>query len=191
MARRWFVSLFISVVLFSCQTSPHFGDLLFHVTDQGNAVTDVTPGMIDHVAIYVGNGQVIEAISEGVTTTPLLQLKQREGGYYLIGVVNGANKRQSVQNSFTYLGRNYDHLYLPDNDDIYCSELVELAYVNKNGEKVFEPIPMSFHDSNGQITPYWIRFYKLYGMEVPEGKPGTNPGELSKRKNVRIKGVLR
>jgi hypothetical protein len=74
------------------------GDLLFHVTKTGNAITDVTPGMIDHVAIVI---------------------------------------------------------------------------------------------SEGQITPYWQQFYKEHGMEVPEGWPGSNPGELSQRQEVRIKGRLR
>jgi len=174
----------------SCQSSLQMGDLLFHVADQNNAITDVTPGMIDHVAVYVGNKQVIEAIGIGVTTTSLAQLKKREKGYYLIGKVIEADCKKSVQNCFSYLGRKYDNLYLSDNDEIYCSELVALAYVDKDGNKIFAPIPMSFHDSNGQVTPYWIQFYEQHGMKVPEGKPGTNPGELSKRKNVRIIGKL-
>ena len=174
----------------SCHSSLNMGDLLFHVTKQSNAITDVTPGMIDHVAIYVGNKQVIEAIENGVTITPLIQLKKRGNGYYLIGNVIGADYKKSVQNCFSYLGRKYDHLYLPDNDEIYCSELVELSFVDNNGNKIFSPIPMSFHDDNGQITPYWIQFYKLHRMEVPEGKPGTNPGELSRQENVKIMGRL-
>ena len=50
MARRWFANLSCVVLLASCQ-SLSTGDLLFHVVEKGNAITDVTPGMIDHVAI--------------------------------------------------------------------------------------------------------------------------------------------
>lgn len=63
--------------------------------------------------------------------------------------------------------------------------------VDKDGYRLLSPIPMSFHDASGQITPYWQQFYKEHGMEVPEGWPGSNPGELSQRQEVRIKGRLR
>lgn len=39
---------------------------------------------------------------------------------------------------------------------------------------------MNFRDSTGQIAPYWQEHFARLGMPVPEGVPGTNPGELSK-----------
>ena len=195
----------------SCHT--HFqlreGDLLFHVVDEGegNAITAVTPGGIDHVAIYIGSsgvqefgssgvqefgssgdvtGWVVEAVGSGVVMTRMDSLLHRDGGYYLAGRVRGIDRRRSVSNALSYLGRPYDDLYLADNEAIYCSELVQLSFVDRRGERVFEPVPMSFHDSTGVVTPYWREFYSRQGMEVPEGKPGTNPGELSKRKRVRL-----
>ena len=177
------------MLLASCQ-SLSTGDLLFHVVEKGNAITDVTPGMIDHVAIVLSKDSVIEAVGSGVKTTPLDSLRQQEG-YYIIGKVRGADPILSVANARRYLGRPYDRLYLPDNDAIYCSELVLFSMVDKEGHRLLSPIPMSFHDASGRITPYWQQFYKEQGMEVPEGWPGSNPGELSKRKIVRIKGRLR
>ena len=177
------------MLLASCQ-SLSTGDLLFHVVKKGNAITDVTPGMIDHVAIVLSKDSVIEAVGSGVKTTPLDSLRQQEG-YYIIGKVRGADPILSVANARRYLGRPYDRLYLPDNDAIYCSELVLFSMVDKEGHRLLSPIPMSFHDASGRITPYWQQFYKEQGMEVPEGWPGSNPGELSKRSEVRIKGRLR
>ena len=177
------------MLLASCQ-SLSTGDLLFHVVEKGNAITDVTPGMIDHVAIVLSKDSVIEAVGSGVKTTPLDSLRQQEG-YYIIGKVRGVDPILSVANARRYLGRPYDRLYLPDNDAIYCSELVLFSMVDKEGHRLLSPIPMSFHDASGRITPYWQQFYKEQGMEVPEGWPGSNPGELSKRKMVRIKGRLR
>ena len=52
MARKWFAKLSAVILLSSCQ-SLSMGDLLFHVVEKGNAITDVTPGMIDHVAIVI------------------------------------------------------------------------------------------------------------------------------------------
>ena len=166
-------------------------DLLFHVAGQGNAITDVTPGMIDHVAICLGSDSVIEAIpQQGVTTTALNVVLSREEGYYIVGRVKKADRRRSAEKARHYIGCRYDSLYLPDNADIYCSELVVLALVDKKGNRLFEPIPMSFHDSTGAITPYWKEFYERHGLPVPEGWPGSNPGELSRRRQVCIVGRL-
>lgn len=189
MARRWFANLAVVVLLASCQ-SLSTGDLLFHVVAKGNAITDVTPGMIDHVAIVICKDSVIEAVGRGVKTTPLDSLRRQEG-YYIIGRVRRADPTRSIANARQYLGRPYDRLYLPDNDAIYCSELVQFAMVDRDGNRLFAPIAMSFHDASGRITPYWQQFYKEQGMAVPEGQPGTNPAELSQRKLIKIIGRLR
>lgn len=55
---------------------------------------------------------------------------------------------------------------------------------------VFCTIPMSFHDSTGKVTEFWTKFYEVRGLTVPEGEPGTNPGQLSRDPNVRILGYL-
>ena len=92
----------------SCQ-SYCAGDLLFHVASKGNAITDVTPGMIDHVAIVVSRDSVIEAVGSGVMMTPIDSLRQQDG-YYLIGKVIRADRKQSIRQARQYLGRAYDHL---------------------------------------------------------------------------------
>ena len=79
----------------SCQTY-RAGDLLFHVASKGNAITDVTPGMIDHVAIVATKDSVIEAVGSGVKMTPIDSLRQQDG-YYLIGKVIRADRKQSIR----------------------------------------------------------------------------------------------
>lgn len=190
MAKKWhskasgLLALCLAVV--GCQTQRlTTADLLFHVSPQANAITQVTPGMIDHVAIVIHADSVIEAVGRGVVITPIDSLR-RQSGYYLVGRVKGVHRASSIARARTYRGRPYDHLYLPDNEAIYCSELVQFSFVDKQGRPLFQPIPMSFHDATGQITDHWRRFYAEHGMEVPEGLPGTNPGELSRRPQVRI-----
>lgn len=194
MVKKFFSNASAIIVLclatVSCQTHRLVtADLLFHVTPQSNAITDVTPGMIDHVAIILNSDSVIEAVGRGVVITPIDSLR-RQPGYYLVGRVKGVHRASSIAHARTYLGRPYDYLYLPDNEAIYCSELVQFSFVDKHGNRLFAPIPMSFHDATGQITDYWHRFYKERGMDVPEGQPGTNPGELSRRRQIRIVGRL-
>lgn len=64
--------------------------------------------------------------------------------------------------------------------------------VTGSGDKhfVFGTIPMSFHDSAGRVTEFWTKFYEVRGLTVPEGEPGTNPGQLSRDPNVKILGRL-
>lgn len=187
MARKWFANLMITLALSSC-CSLRTGDLLFHVVASDNHITSVTPGNIDHVAIYIGGDSVIEAIThEGVTITPLHTVLHRESGYYIIGRVKGSNRKQSVRNALDYRGRPYDSLYLATNSAIYCTELVQLSFVDRHGRPVFETVPMTFRNATGQIPAYWQELYRRHDMYVPEGQPGTNPAELAKRPVVRLK----
>lgn len=172
------------------------GDLLFEVTPIDNAITDVTQGFdglkIDHVAIYCCK-QVIEAIKEkGVVISDLNKFISRNTQMngrimVLVGrVTSNYHLRKTVKRAKSYLGLPYDSLFLSDNQAIYCSELVQKSYVDNKNRPIFFPIPMSFHDASGKVTTYWKNFYRQFDMEVPEGEPGSNPGELSRRENVKI-----
>ena len=193
------------------------GDLLFVVNGQGNNITDVTDGVdglgIDHIAVF-SDGNVIEAIPEyGVVENPLdsflVRLSDRES--VLVGRIEGLDVEESVTNARKFLGKPYDDIFMPSDSAIYCSELVQKSFVFKDGLKerdqnvkevdskatgsgtkhfVFGTIPMSFHDSTGRVTEFWTKFYSARGLAVPEGEPGTNPGQLSRDPNVKILGRL-
>ncbi len=175
------------------------GDLLFCCTDTANAITAVTSGVeglpIDHVAVFhrIGgeNGIpfVIEAVKPAVQLTPL-DTFLCQNPHVIVGRVNADFYiRQSVRRCLAMVGKPYDDLYLPGDSAIYCSELVQLNYRSVSDRPIFEPIPMSFHDSTGRVTDYWLDFYRQRGMTVPEGEPGTNPGELSRRPQITIIGL--
>ena len=172
------------------------GDLLFCCTDTANAITDVTIGFeglrIDHVAVVyriAGDEEslyVIEAVKPSVKITPI-DTFMYENPRLLVGRVNvDVDVQESVRRCLELVGKPYDDLYLPGDSAIYCSELVQLCFVNHQGDLVFDPVPMSFHDATGQVTEYWQEFYQSRGMTVPEGAPGTNPGELSRRPQLTI-----
>ena len=96
----------------------------------------------------------------------------------------------SIRRCLAMVGKPYDDLYLPGDSAVYCSELIQMNYVDSPGNLVFDPIPMSCHDKTGQVTDYWREFYAKRGMAVPEGAPGSNPGELSMRSQVSIVGRI-
>lgn len=196
---------FLLLLLFSCFSlvaqQLREGDLLFCCSDSVNAITAVTSGVddlpIDHVAVvhYLGGEDgplyVIEAIKPEVCLTPI-DTFMMNNSTVLVGRVNvDCDVAASVAKCLAMLGKPYDDLYMPGDSAVYCSELVRMSYVNTVGELIFTPIPMSFHDNFGQVTDYWINFYAQRGMPVPEGKPGTNPGELSRRSQVTIIGRYR
>ena len=174
------------------------GDLLFCCTNTANAITAVTSGVedlpIDHVAVFhrIGgeNGipYVIEAVKPAVQLTPL-DTFMCQNPHVIIGRVRtDLYIYQSIRRCLAMVGKPYDDLYLPGDSAIYCSELVQLNYRSVSNRPIFEPIPMSFHDSTGRVTDYWLEFYRQRGMKVPEGAPGTNPGELSRRPQITIIG---
>ena len=146
--------------------------------------------MVDHVAIYAGGDSVIEAIGQGVVMTHVDTLLSRESGYYVVARPHSADADRSVARARAYLGLPYDHLFLPGDSAVYCSELVLLAFVDRRDSALFMPVPMSFHDESGRITDFWRQHYARHGMEVPEGWPGSNPSELSRRTSLKIMGKV-
>lgn len=175
------------------------GDMLFCCSDTANAITAVTTGLqdlpIDHVAIvhYIGGEQlglpyVIEAVKPAVCLTPIDSFLI-ENGRVLQGRLNAdCDMPASIKRCLAMVGKPYDDLYLPGDSAIYCSELVQMCFIDPSGKLIFDPVPMTFHDATGQVTDYWQEFYQARGMEVPEGEPGSNPGELSRSEQVTILG---
>ena len=202
--------IFVLFIAFGCSSTRisdlRNGDLLFIVNGNGNNITNVTKGMdglgIDHVAIFA-DGNITEAIPEyGVVESSLDSFMVRLSDWesVLVGRVEGLDVDASVANARKLLGKPYDDIFMPSDSAIYCSELVQKSFVfdgkhqgleDKDGLRfVFDVIPMSFHDSTGNVTEFWTKFYAARGLAVPEGEPGTNPGQLSRDPNVKIIGRL-
>lgn len=174
------------------------GDLLFCAQSRGNSITDVTQGVgglkIDHVAILHRVGErafALEAIHRGVCLTPIDSFLVRRETVVAARLKDTLGVGRSVERAMKYLGKPYDFNFMPDDSAMYCSELVQKSYRRTDGTLVFQPIPMSFHDKTGTITPYWRDYYARQGMQVPEGEPGSNPGDLSRSEAVAILGELK
>lgn len=175
-------------------------DLLFVAKKGDNAITDVTQGVyglkIDHVAIFHHTDSIdyaLEAIPiKGVVLTSLDAFIKRSVGkdgkaQIVVGrVVADFDMEASMRNAQSYIGRPYDYLFNPDDNEIYCSELVQKSYVKCNGDTLFSPIPMTFRDKDGNIPDYWKQQYEKLNKPVPEGAPGSNPGDLSRRPELKI-----
>ena len=173
------------------------GDLLFCAQEKGNNITDVTQGVggmkIDHVAIFHRQGGrtfALEAIHSGVGLTPTDSFMARREAVLAARLRDTLGVARSVERALRFIGRPYDFNFMPDDSAFYCSELVQKCYRDSRGELVFKPIPMSFHDQSGRITPYWHDYYARQGLQVPEGEPGSNPGDLSRSAAICILGIV-
>lgn len=187
------------------------GDLLFCCANMKTAssfsrsIVASTKGCgsndINHVAIVCierGATFIIEATGDkGVWMCPIDTFISRapkadDGTPLLLhGRIKGdVDINTSVANAKSHIGLKYDNLFSDTDDEFYCSELVQKSFVDSNGSLIFEPIPMSFHDARGTILPYWTEYYAKRGLEVPEGKDGSNPAALSSHKRVKILGRI-
>lgn len=174
------------------------GDLLFaYSSTAGRAISDATVHdstalPIYHVAIATWVGDklyTLEAIDEGVVLTPYDKFQERstsKGGILIGRLRDRSGVDQSVSNAMEHLGKPYDDLYMIDTQEIYCSELVQLSYVNGKGQRLFPLINMSFHNAQGRILDYWREHYAKRGMAVPEGALGTNPAQIANDPAVEI-----
>lgn len=170
------------------------GDLVFNVAaDSKNVIVSSTAGNLrlatDHVAIVEtsSDGVVIfEAIPEkGVTTTTWSDFVERahDNGDDIVAArlrdADNVDLTQAVDRARQLLGRPYDELFMLDTRQIYCSELVQLSYIDKNGCHIFPLNPMNFTDANGQILSYWRERYERRGLWIPQGALGTNPATIA------------
>ena len=85
----------------------------------------------------------------------------------------------AVEKAKTFCGRGYDMYFLADNEELYCSELVQRCYLDKAGNQVFESEPMNFFAPDGTMPPYWTWLFAKLGIEIPQGQPGTNPQRMA------------
>ena len=203
---------YIPVFLFlicACTTSDEDfrlqnGDLLFQVgenTELDEAIAGVTTGeshiRYTHIGIvFLENDTVyvIEATPPAVCITKLdsfLLRSAKLAGKPVVAV--GRLKKeyreaipQAIVRAKTLLGKPYDYVYSPDNNAYYCSELVACSFLDRQSRPVFEPVSMNFRDADGNLPTYWIEHFEKYDAVIPENRPGSNPGDLSRSDKIKI-----
>lgn len=193
------------LVLVSCSPAvkkteyrPQSGDLLFQITPRSGfseAIVQATAQgdslRFSHVAIVAledGKPYVLEASSRGgVARTEWTEFMERSQkingrpGVVAMRVVSeGFPLAQAVARAQSHIGEEYDWWFYPDNGKMYCSELVYESYRLPDGSPLFSAKPMNFRDADGNMPAFWTELFARLGEPVPEGVPGTNPGDMAK-----------
>lgn len=110
-------------------------------------IQGITMSWVTHCVIVKKAGSefdVIEAI-EPTRITPLEELLERANGKYTVLRVNKGTKQKGlkiqkfIESAESYLGSHYDFSFKFNNDEIYCSELIYLAWKDATGQEIIEP----------------------------------------------------
>ena len=143
------------------------GDLLFCISAQGNHITQVTQGVDDLAIDHVGMVHfckdsvfVLEAIHQGVVLTPIDSfLVRRDSLVIATRLKDTIGVASSVQRALQYLGRPYDFMFMPSDDEFYCSELVQKNYLDADGQLIcavfIVGVSLAVH---GNVISSWNRY---------------------------------
>lgn len=181
------------------------GDLIFQDMDCGplcDAIEAVTEGYQDKDFSHMGivyhkndSTYIIEAAGDAVRLTPLAKFSKNTTKPMLIGRVKKQYHRlitPAITFALQQVGVPYDEEYVYNNGSYYCSELVYDAFMFANGgNPFFRLLPMTYKQpGTNEYFPAWVDYYKAINKKIPEGKPGCNPGGISKSDYIEIVGSL-
>ncbi len=193
---------------FGCGTKefqPQTGDLLFQVGSTGDMTQAIALSTGDghdvpytHVAIVViepdGTYALEASGKKGVVMTPLAEFLSgsatlNDRPVVAVGRLRSPERKhlvgQAISRAKTFLGQPYDNSFLPDNEKMYCSELVWESFRDDNGP-ILEARPMNFRAPDGTMPPYWTEHFAALGEPIPEGVHGTNPDDMSRDQAIVI-----
>ena len=191
------------------------GDILFQDLDSSplcDAIELVTNGYkganLSHIGIVVELGnphcinnpdynyenhiKILEAIPNKVKTTRLdsflnRSLDKNQNPKVIVGRLK-SNYQFKIYDAIDFLkskiGEKYDHEFIMNNNAYYCSELIYEAFQK---DSIFKLKPMTFLHPEGKDTlKTWKEYYHNLAIEIPQNKPGINPGIMSLSQKINI-----
>lgn len=180
------------------------GDLIFQSIDCGplcDAINQVTKGYkgqhFNHMGMVViknNDTLVLEASGKEVKLTPYKTFALNTQKPMYVGRLKKRFRYlipKAVVFGLEQLGIPYDEDYLYNNGKYYCSELIYDCFLSAHGKPLFKLRPMTYK-TPGSNTYFkvWEDYFKQLNLEVPEGKPGCNPGGMSRSKKIKILGSI-
>jgi NTE family protein len=137
---------------------------------------------VEHDSVWIIDATLKDGVHRHPLDTLLSTFRLKDGSLPHFQVKRVAdNKRAAtwIANAKKLTGSGYDIYFLPDNEEYYCSELVQVAYTDDQGKQLFPSKPMNFLAPDGTMPQYWTWLFSKLGRDVPQGVPGTNPSDMS------------
>lgn len=201
------ISLFFLLLFcfsFSQKIELKTGDFIFQSLNCGQlceAINQVTEGYkgidFNHMGMVVIQNDsvfVLEASGNEVKLTPYTTFVSYTNLPMYVGRLKKRYQKlipNAVEFGLQQLGVPYDDEYLYDNNKYYCSELIYDCFLHANKKPFFKLYPMTFKAPNStEYFKAWAEYYNHLNVEIPEGKPGCNPGGISTSKKIKILGTL-
>ena len=195
---------FFSFVGFSQNITLKSGDLLFQSMNCGplcEAINEVTSGYQGHDfshlgLVYIKNDSilVIEASGSSVKITPYETFKTYTAEKMFVGRLKRKYRAlipEAIAFALQQIGVPYDEEYVYNNGKYYCSELLYDAFLHANKKPLFDLFPMTFKSpKTEEYFEVWVDYYKKLNIEIPEGKPGCDPGGISTSDKLKIIGTV-
>lgn len=172
------------------------GDVIFIVDEAEKNISNLSIGFggysYYHCALYIGNGDILEAIPvAGVIQTKLSKYLNKKT---LISRVSENEEflEEVVNNAREFIGFAYNDLFLPDlKDKLYCSQLIHEVFDSVCKGKYFSQHTLNYIAIDDvAVSKYWLDFYGEHGLKVPQGEPGSHPNNLSLDKKFTHRAFL-
>ena len=183
------------------------GDILFQDLDSSpicDAIELVTPGFqnanLSHIGIVIEIGdiyclnpeynsinhvRVLEALPGGVISTRIDSFLNYSSDYnnnpkVIVGRLKDKYKysiAEAIEFAKKQIGKEYDEIFLLENEKYYCSELIYESFAK---DSIFKLNPMTFlHPETKDTLQSWIDYYSKLEVKIPQNKLGINPGSMS------------
>jgi hypothetical protein len=138
--------------------------LLSHT--RGSLTNLVIPGYWTHAAIIGPKRTVLEAVGEGVVSTPISKFILSKDHVCILEpkMANADDLKQIADVASQQVGRPYDYQFRGGNEAFYCAELIGYTYREILGREVFSPrmtlgeptyTPQDFYEAKSKFRVVW------------------------------------
>lgn len=161
------------------------GDVIFIVDSKEVNISGLSVGFggysYFHCGIYIGDSQIIEAISRSGVVVSNIDLYHSNKKLVCRTTVNSEFTNDVIAYAKGFVGFEYNKLFLPNqHGKLYCSELIHRAYALANNADFFTVNKLSYISPNeSEVSDYWMKFYSDLGLDIPHGEAGSHPNNLS------------
>ncbi len=97
------------------------------------------PGKYSHSGVFIGGNTVIHAVAEGVKKIDIIDFFQCDRACIVRPLIDSKEINEAINKAFSYIGKPYDFIFRPGDNNLYCHELSAMSYKQFIDIKAFYP----------------------------------------------------